>query len=188
MIINRCYKCPLSLSRKNIVNGSGSKDSLIMVIGEAPGYTEDKKGIPFVGRAGKLLWSYFSSIGFTRDMVYVTNVVKCHPPGNRTPDIIELGACYEYLVKELVEVNPEVVVVLGATAIKVLFQDMSLTVNQVRGRVYNNNNCDYIIPTYHPSAILRSDRYKKEFEEDFELIFKTFKLKYPEHEKASIHT
>jgi uracil-DNA glycosylase family 4 len=152
MKITNCKQCDLSIGRKNIVNGVGDTNSQIMFVGEAPGYHEDKRGVPFVGKSGELLNKMLDYAGFVRDEVYITNVVKCRPPSNRTPYVREMQRCLPYLIDELKEVNPRIIVCLGRTAAAKIYPNFD-TISKARlkplliGRTV-------VMVTYHPSYIL----------------------------------
>lgn len=116
-IVN-CKKCKLCTGRRNIVFGEGNKEADLMFIGEGPGADEDKEGIPFVGRAGQLMNKAFQGLGIDRSKVYIANVVKCRPPGNRVPEVDEAKACLDYLRNQVILVKPKIIVLLGSTALK----------------------------------------------------------------------
>lgn len=149
-----CTKCPLSETRTQVVFGAGNPHAELMFIGEGPGAEEDKQGIPFVGRAGKLLTQLIEGIGLTRDDVYIANVVKCRPPGNRDPLPAEIDACHPYLQAQIEFINPKIVMTLGNFATKLLL-DTKEGITKLRGQKFPWQGAT-LIPTLHPSAVLRS--------------------------------
>lgn len=150
-----CTKCKLYERRTNVVIGSGNKNSDIMFVGEGPGEQEDLQGIPFVGPAGKLLDKMFNSIGFNRDEIYVTNIVKCRPPGNRDPQQDEKDSCLNYLRYQLLLIQPKIIVCLGRIAAQAIISP-AFKITKERGAWYERKGY-LMIATYHPSAILRDD-------------------------------
>jgi DNA polymerase len=150
-----CTKCPLATQgRSQVVFGDGDPAADLVFVGEGPGAEEDKQGIPFVGRAGRLLTGLIADIGLRRDEVYIANVVKCRPPGNRDPLPDEIEACRPYLEGQLGFIDPAVVVTLGNFATKLLLET-DLGITKVRGRSFPVGSW-HIVPTYHPAAALRS--------------------------------
>ena len=135
-----------------------------MFIGEAPGADEDEQGVPFVGRAGQLLTKMIEGMGFRRDEVYIANVLKCRPPGNRNPEPDEVASCQPFLFRQIASIRPKVIVTLGAFAARALL-DTQAPVSRLRGRVYDVHGAK-LIPTFHPSFLLRSPGYKREAWED----------------------
>lgn len=162
-----CQRCPLGRVRTMAVPGEGPQSARVMVVGEAPGRQEDLVGRPFVGRAGRLLDSTLGSVGAARGRVYITNVVKCRPPGNRLPRGNEIDACVgAHLSRELDAIRPKVTVLLGRTAAKALLGADSL--REVRGRPVRRNGTVYVC-TYHPAAVLRNPGRKRTFVRDLRL-------------------
>lgn len=159
-----CTKCPLHLSRTHAVPGEGPPKAAVMVIGEGPGYNEDKQGRPFVGAAGKNLESLISRASLTRESVFITNIVKCRPPDNRRPTVAEAGACRQYLDEQIKAIEPMVIVLLGDTALKQFFQTSSL--GAVHGKPVERDGIIFF-PTYHPAAIIYNQSLKVVLEEDF---------------------
>ncbi len=166
-----CLKCSLGESRTNLVFGFGNPHADIVFVGEAPGFHEDKQGIPFVGAAGKLLTELLSSIGINRDDVYITNILKCRPPGNRDPLPDEIAVCKPVLFKQLDIIKPKVVVTLGAFAMRTIL-DSALGISKVHGRVFDVAGFK-VFPMYHPAAALYARATKELLEEDFRNL-KTF--------------
>ena len=152
-----CTKCPLAATRTQVVFGSGDPRAALMFVGEGPGAEEDRQGLPFVGRAGQLLTRLIADVGLTRDDVYIANVVKCRPPGNRDPEAIEIASCRPYLEAQLEFVAPRVVVTLGNFATKLLL-DTKEGITKLRGREFpygTEPGTPIVVPTLHPAAVLR---------------------------------
>ncbi len=170
--IKHCTRCPLHRSRKNAVPGEGPKDARAMLIGEAPGATEDELGRPFVGAAGRLLTMSLESIGLPRSSVYITNVVKCRPPGNREPREEEIEACSPYLESQILLLKPIVIVTLGNVAGKWVFTRAGMKwggVTRMRGKVYEVNLLGLklsVVPTIHPAAALYNPSLRSTLIED----------------------
>jgi uracil-DNA glycosylase family 4 len=150
-----CTRCPLAETRTQVVFGVGDPHADLMFVGEGPGADEDRIGEPFVGRAGKLLTSLIEGIGLTRDDVYIANVVKCRPPGNRDPQPNEIESCRPYLEAQLDLIAPRVVVTLGNFATKLLL-DTKVGITKLRGQQFPFREQTIIIPALHPSAVLRN--------------------------------
>jgi DNA polymerase len=151
---NTCTRCPLAETRTQVVFGVGHPSADLVFVGEGPGAEEDKQGIPFVGRAGQLLTRLIEGIGLTRDQVYIANVVKCRPPGNRDPQPDEIEACRPYLEGQLDFLQPRVVVTLGNFATKLLLETKE-GITKLRGREFPYRDGAVLIPTFHPAAVLR---------------------------------
>jgi DNA polymerase len=149
-----CTRCPLAETRTQVVFGVGDPDADLMFVGEGPGAEEDKQGIPFVGRAGQLLTRLVEGIGLTREQVYIANVVKCRPPGNRDPQPEEIEACRPYLEGQLAFLRPRVVVTLGNFATKLLLETKD-GITKLRGQEFPYRDDTVLIPTFHPAAVLR---------------------------------
>ena len=176
--INGCNKCKLCTERKNIVFGVGNQNAEIMFIGEGPGADEDNQGIPFVGKAGQLMNKAFEGLGIKRDEVYIANIVKCRPPGNRNPEKDEAEACINYLRNQVMIIKPKIIVLLGRVALKnILGEEYSIT--KVRGNWIEKNGI-YYMPTFHPAALLRDESKKIDFWKDLKLVLE--KLKEIENE------
>lgn len=166
-IVN-CKKCKLYTNRQNIVFGQGNKNANIMFIGEGPGADEDMQGLPFVGKAGKLMNMAFEGIGINREDVYIANIVKCRPPNNRVPESDEAQVCLNYLRNQVILVKPKIIVLLGSTALKnILGNDNSITA--CRGKWIEKKGI-YYMPTWHPAALLRDENKKIEFWKDLSLV------------------
>jgi DNA polymerase len=164
-----CTKCALASTRTNVVFGSGDPDARVMFVGEGPGQREDEQGLPFVGRSGQLLEQLLEEINLTRQAVYIANVVKCRPPGNRDPRPDEIDACKGYLRSQLELIDPAVVVTLGNFASKLLLRTET-GITKLRGTAYVWWG-RFLVPTFHPAAALRgSARVLSEMRYDFGLI------------------
>ena len=164
-IVNSCKLCDLSTSRKTVVFGEGNVRAKVMFIGEGPGAMEDSSGRPFVGRAGQLLTKMIENVlEIKREEVYIANIVKCRPPNNRVPTPMEATTCKPYLIKQIEIVKPKVIVALGATSYHYLTEDKA-RISSVRGRVFEFGEF-YLIPTYHPSFLLRNPSAKRDAFQD----------------------
>ena len=168
-----CTSCRLAETRTNVVFGVGDPAARLMFVGEAPGKNEDLQGEPFVGAAGHLLDELLGEIGMTRPEVYITNVLKCRPPGNRDPRPDEIDSCKGYLREQIRMIHPEVVVTLGNFATKLLLRtDVGIT--RLRGQTFEWWQGATLIPTFHPAAALRGgERVREQMSEDFELVRQT---------------
>ena len=158
--VAKCCACGLNETRTNVVPGEGSPDARIVFVGEAPGADEDAQGRPFVGRAGKLLEKIIAAMGFDRSEVFICNILKCRPPGNRDPKPDEIVKCLPFLQRQLELIEPEVIVALGAHAAKTLLNTKS-PIGQMRGKFhdyYTSEDAEPIklMPTYHPAYLLRN--------------------------------
>ena len=151
----KCTRCPLADTRTQVVFGAGDPHADLMFVGEGPGEQEDLQGEPFVGRAGRLLTQLIEGIGLTREQVYIANVVKCRPPGNRDPLPFEIEQCSPYLDGQLAFVDPSVVVTLGNFATKLLL-DTKEGITKLRGQEFAHGDHTVLIPVFHPSAVLRN--------------------------------
>ncbi len=163
-----CKLCNLSQTRTNAVFGSGSFNSKVVIIGEAPGGEEDKQGIPFVGRAGKLLDKMLSAIKLKREDVFICNILKCRPPDNRNPQPDEIEACVPYLNAQLKLIDPKIIFTLGNFATKFMLKTNE-GITKLRGKLYSIDNYT-VLPSYHPSALLRRASLKKDAWEDLKLL------------------
>lgn len=170
--IKTCKKCGLWEERTNAVPGEGPLDAEIMFIGEAPGREEDAHGRPFVGRAGELLDKFLGEIELQRKDVYITNILKCHPPRNRDPKQEEIEQCLPYLKEQMKVINPSLIVTLGRFATSSLLGQKTiqvLTISQVRGKLFELKGRT-VIPTYHPAAALYNSALQGTLEKDFRKI------------------
>ena len=167
--IGDCTRCKLHrLGRQQIVFGVGNPNANLMFVGEAPGADEDIQGIPFVGRAGQLLTKIIEAIGLTREDVYIANVIKCRPPGNRNPEPDEVERCEPFLFRQIETIKPKVIVALGTFAAKALLKTQD-PISRLRGRVYDFRGAK-LIPTFHPAFLLRSPERKRDVWEDMKKV------------------
>jgi uracil-DNA glycosylase len=168
--ICECVKCPLGHTRTNFVFGTGNPAATLMIIGEAPGADEDAQGEPFVGRAGQLLNKILEAIGFKRQDVYICNILKCRPPGNRKPLAEEVDMCIPYLRKQIALVKPRVILALGLTAAENLLATTE-SLGRLRGRILEYEGTPLMV-TYHPAALLRNPNWKRPAWEDVQAVRK----------------
>ena len=185
-----CQRCKLAkLGRRQIVFGTGNPHAELMFIGEGPGADEDAQGLPFVGRAGQLLNNMIAAMGLTREQVYIANIVKCRPPGNRTPERDECDTCSPFLMRQIQVIRPKVIVALGATAAKNLL-GVNDSMASMRGRFYDFSpprtteaieplECKLAV-TYHPAFLLRDPRQKKETWKDLQMVMRYLGLTAPQ--------
>ncbi len=183
-----CQRCKLAKQgRKQIVFGTGDPHAELMFIGEGPGADEDAQGLPFVGRAGQLLNNMISAMGLKREQVYIANIVKCRPPGNRTPERDECDTCSPFLMRQIHVIRPKVIVALGATAAKNLL-GMNDSMASMRGKFYDFSppsdgdepfECKLAV-TYHPAFLLRDPRQKKETWKDLQMVMRHLDLPMPQ--------
>jgi uracil-DNA glycosylase len=164
-----CRRCKLcTLGRSQIVFGVGHPKAPLMFVGEAPGEDEDKKGEPFVGRAGQLLTKIIEAIGLTRDQVYIANVIKCRPPGNRNPEPDEVAECEPFLFRQIDVIQPKVIVPLGKFAAQSLLRTTD-PITRLRGRQFDYRGA-VLIPTFHPAYLLRNPSAKREVWDDMKKV------------------
>jgi DNA polymerase len=164
-----CRRCKLcTMGRSQIVFGVGNPKARLMFVGEAPGEEEDKRGEPFVGRAGQLLTKIIEAIGLTREQVYIANVIKCRPPGNRNPEADEVEQCEPYLFRQIDVIKPRVIVPLGKFAAQSLLKTMD-PITRLRGRQFDYRGAA-LIPTFHPAYLLRNPSAKREVWEDMKKV------------------
>nr|WP_200764154.1 uracil-DNA glycosylase [Nitrosophilus alvini] len=160
-IVMSCHLCRLSKTRKNVVFGEGNPNADLMFVGEGPGATEDETGRPFVGRAGQLLTKMIENVlEIKREDVYIANIVKCRPPNNRVPTEEEAQTCKPFLLKQIEIISPKIIVALGATSYRYLTGD-NTPISRIRGETVKFGKI-VLIPTYHPSFLLRNPSKKKE--------------------------
>ena len=170
--VHACRKCPLGSSRLNPVFGEGNPDARLMFIGEGPGRDEDIQGRPFVGKAGMLLDKMITAMQFSREEVYIANIVKCRPPDNRVPAPEEAQCCIGYLKRQIELVRPEVIVLLGATAVKYLL-NVTNGISKLRGRWMSYENIP-VMATFHPAFLLRQESAKRETWNDLQQVMARF--------------
>lgn len=178
--IGDCTRCALHKGRNRLVFADGNPNARLMFVGEGPGADEDAQGLPFVGRAGQLLNNMIAAMGLKREEVYIANVVKCRPPGNRTPEPDEANTCTPFLFRQIDVVRPKVLVALGATAATYLLGQRQPLAG-LRGRVHAFRGSQLIV-TYHPAYLLRDPRQKKEAWADLQIAMRELGLKAPARE------
>src|SRR6202142_1875935 len=173
-----CTRCVLhKQGRKQIVFGVGNPHAELMFIGEAPGADEDQQGEPFVGRAGQLLNNMIKAMGLRREDIYIANIIKCRPPGNRTPERDECETCSPFLMRQIATIKPKVLVALGAVAAKTLLA-INAPMSELRGQWYDFRGTKLAV-TYHPAFLLRDPRQKKEAWKDLQMVMKDLGLVAP---------
>ncbi len=165
--VRRCTKCPLAQGRTLAVPGEGPRTARVMFVGEAPGFHEDRQGRPFVGAAGAFLNELLTSIGLKREEVYITNIIKCRPPGNRDPYMDEIEACSPYLDRQVELINPKVIVTLGRYSLAHWLPNAKIS--QVHGKPIRVGD-RVVFPMYHPAAALHQPALKRTVEEDFQKL------------------
>jgi DNA polymerase len=176
--IGDCTRCRLAKQgRKQIVFGVGNPRAELMFIGEAPGADEDQQGEPFVGRAGQLLNNMIKAMGLRREDIYIANIIKCRPPGNRTPERDECETCSPFLMRQIATIKPKAIVALGAVAAKTLLA-INAPMTELRGKWYDFRGTRLAV-TYHPAFLLRDPRQKKEAWKDLQMVMKDLGLVAP---------
>jgi DNA polymerase len=181
--IGDCTRCPLAYAgRRKIVFADGSPTARLMFVGEGPGADEDAQGLPFVGKAGQLLNNMIGAMGLKREEVYIANIVKCRPPGNRVPEPIEANTCSPYLLRQIDIVQPEVIVALGSTAATYLL-GVKQSINSLRGRWHTCRGAKLAV-TYHPAFLLRDPRQKVEAWKDLQMVMKELGLQSPARKQS----
>ncbi|AGB40867.1 uracil-DNA glycosylase, family 4 [Halobacteroides halobius DSM 5150] len=171
-VAKECKRCQLRTNCKKVVFGSGNKKAELMLVGEGPGKTEDKRGIPFVGQAGQLLNKILEAAEIRRDKIYISNIIKCRPPGNRKPTIEEMKSCLWILAQEIRFVNPKLIVPLGSTALRGLLNPNG-SITRRRG-IWVEKEGKYFLPTFHPAALLHDKNKKEPTWKDFLKIKKAY--------------
>ena len=169
--VGACRACGLCQTRTNTVPGEGNPAAELVFVGEGPGADEDAQGRPFVGAAGELLTAMIQAMGFRREDVYIANVVKCRPPGNRTPESGEVAACLPYLNRQLLAIRPKIIVALGNTPLRALTGDDKLGITAQRGKMLDWQGIP-LLPTFHPAYLLRNPPAKKPCWEDLKAVVK----------------
>ena len=176
--IGDCTRCPLAYAgRRTIVFGDGDPNARLMFVGEGPGADEDASGVPFVGKAGQLLNNMIKAMGLRREDVYIANIIKCRPPGNRTPERDECETCSPFLMRQISTIKPKVVVALGAVAARTLLA-INAPMSELRGHWYDFRATKLAV-TYHPAFLLRDPRQKKEAWKDLQMVMKELGLPTP---------
>jgi uracil-DNA glycosylase len=166
--INDCQRCKLAPSRKNLVFGSGNPKAKLMFVGEAPGADEDEQGLPFVGRAGQLLTRIIEAIELRREDVFICNILKCRPPGNRNPEPDEIAACEGFLFRQIEAVKPRVIVALGAFGAQTLLRTTE-AIGRLRGKLIDYRGIK-LMATFHPAYLLRNPIEKRKVWEDMQMV------------------
>jgi uracil-DNA glycosylase family 4 len=163
-----CRRCKLSPGRRNLVFGSGNPQADLMFVGEAPGADEDEQGLPFVGRAGQLLTKIIEAIGMRRDEVYICNILKCRPPGNRNPEPDEIASCEQFLFRQIAAVKPKVICALGAFGAQTLLRTTQ-PIGRLRGQLIDYRGVK-LMATFHPAYLLRNPNEKRKVWEDMQIV------------------
>lgn len=176
--IATCRACGLCETRRSTVPGEGNPQPELLFIGEGPGADEDATGRPFVGAAGQLLTRMILAMGFKREDVFIANIIKCRPPGNRTPEPAEVTACMGYLRRQIAVLKPKVICALGNTPLRALMNDDKLGITRMRGQKLSFDGIT-MIPTFHPSYLLRNEEAKKPCWEDLKLVLKELGRELP---------
>jgi DNA polymerase len=166
--LGSCQRCKLHKGRKNIVFGVGNSRAKLVLVGEGPGYEEDIQGVPFVGQAGQLLTRILRAIQLDREDVYICNIIKCRPPGNRNPEPDEIAACIPFLRRQLKAIKPALICALGTFAAQTLLET-NTPISRLRGRFYSYEGVR-LIPTYHPAFLLRNPAKKPDVWEDMQKL------------------
>ncbi len=175
--LGECRRCKLASGRRNIVYGAGSGRARLVFVGEGPGHDEDVQGQPFVGAAGRLLTRIIQAIGLDRESVYICNIIKCRPPGNRNPQPDEIDACSPFLKRQIAAIAPEFICALGSFAAQTLLQ-VNTPISRLRGRFYDCMGAR-LVPTYHPAYLLRNPEQKRAVWDDMQLLMRAMGLPPP---------
>ncbi len=168
-----CRRCKLASARTHIVFGNGHAAAKLVFVGEGPGFEEDQKGEPFVGAAGQLLTRIIAAINLSRRQVYICNIIKCRPPGNRNPEADEIEACLPFLERQIAAIQPDIICALGKFAAQTLLNS-DVPISRLRGRFYEYSGIQ-LLPTYHPAYLLRNPDKKREVWEDMKMIMKEYR-------------
>jgi len=177
-----CRRCKLSKQRTNIVFGAGNPQARLVFVGEGPGFDEDRQGQPFVGAAGQLLTRIIEAMTLTREQVYICNIIKCRPPGNRDPETDEIQACSPFLTRQLKAIAPDFIVALGSFAARTLLET-TVPVSKLRGRFHDYKGVK-LLPTYHPAFLLRNPDKKREVWEDMKKLMLEMGISSEMHKKG----
>jgi DNA polymerase len=167
-----CQRCKLAGGRTRIVFGDGNPRARLVFVGEGPGFEEDQQGKPFVGAAGQLLTRIIEAIKLTRDKVYICNIIKCRPHGNRNPEPDEISACFPFLERQIAAIQPDVICALGSFAAQTLLKTTT-PISRLRGRFFEYNGIK-VLPTYHPAYLLRYPERKRDVWEDMKMLMKEY--------------
>lgn len=171
--LGNCQRCKLASGRTHIVFGSGHAAAKLVFVGEGPGFEEDQKGEPFVGAAGQLLTRIIAAIKLSRKQVYICNIIKCRPPGNRNPEPDEIESCLPFLERQIAAIQPDFICALGKVAAQTLLHS-DVPISRLRGRFYDYNGIK-LLPTYHPAYLLRNPDKKREVWEDMKMLMKEYR-------------
>ena len=172
--IAACQRCGLCEKRTNTVPGEGNPNTELLFVGEGPGADEDKQGRPFVGAAGQLLDKMINAMGFAREEVFIANIVKCRPPGNRTPEEDEANTCMPWLEQQISVIQPKIICTLGNTPLRALSGNPKAGITRLRGKIFQWNNIP-VLPTFHPSYLLRNQEAKKPCWDDLKSVLDTLR-------------
>jgi len=167
-----CQRCRLARDRSNIVFGAGHPGAKLVFVGEGPGFEEDQQGLPFVGAAGRLLTRIIEAIKLSRDQVYICNVIKCRPPGNRNPESDEIKSCFPFLERQVASIQPDYMVALGTFAAQTLL-GTATPISRLRGRFHDYRGIK-VLPTYHPAYLLRNPDKKRDVWEDMKMLMEEY--------------
>ena len=168
-----CQRCRLAERRNKIVFGTGHPEAKLVFVGEGPGFEEDQQGLPFVGPAGRLLTRIIEAINLDRDQVYICNVIKCRPPGNRNPESDEIRTCFPFLKRQIAVIRPDFIVALGTFAAQTLL-GTTTPISRLRNRFHGYNGIK-VLATYHPAYLLRNPDKKREVWEDMKMLMKEYR-------------
>ena len=168
-----CHRCRLAQGRNKIVFGDGDPKAQLVFVGEGPGFEEDQQGKPFVGPAGQLLTRIIEAINLTRSQVYICNIVKCRPPGNRNPEPEEINTCFPFLERQIAAIQPDFICALGTFAAQTLLRTTT-PISRLRGRFHEYRGIR-VLPTYHPAYLLRNPEKKREVWEDMKMLMKEYR-------------
>jgi DNA polymerase len=168
-----CQRCKLASGRTHIVFGKGHAAAKLVFVGEGPGFEEDQKGEPFVGAAGQLLTRIIAAINLSRKQVYICNIIKCRPPGNRNPEPDEIESCLPFLERQIAAIQPDFICALGKVAAQTLLKS-DMPISKLRGRFYDYKGIQ-LLPTYHPAYLLRSPDKKREVWEDMKMLMREYR-------------
>jgi uracil-DNA glycosylase family 4 len=167
-----CQRCRLARARNSIVFGDGHPGAKLVFVGEGPGFEEDQQGKPFVGAAGQLLTRIIEAINLTRSQVYICNIIKCRPPGNRNPEPDEIETCFPFLERQIATIQPDFICALGTFAAQTLLQTTT-AISRLRGRFHEYKGIK-VLPTYHPAYLLRNPEKKRDVWEDMKMLMKEY--------------
>jgi uracil-DNA glycosylase family 4 len=168
-----CQRCRLAQERNRIVFGAGDPGAKLVFVGEGPGFEEDQQGKPFVGAAGQLLTRIIEAINLTRSQVYICNIIKCRPPGNRNPESDEISTCFPFLERQIAAIQPDLICALGTFAAQTLLQT-TMSISKLRGKFHEYKGIK-VLPTYHPAYLLRNPEKKRDVWEDMKMLMKEYR-------------